>query len=450
VEAGIQAAVIARIPSMNDTATPKTTAESPENWRERLAIVVQTMREISRETDPQAMVRAYGTRVRQLRPVDGFVALSRRDLDPPWYRITRSSLWKEEINPWKQKHLLPVLQGGLLGELIYGDEPRIIDELDVKPDEPGAQHLTGYRSLVAIPNFDHGVALNMVISLRKEPHAFRREEFPEMVWLSNLFGRAAHNLVLAEQLREAYEAVDRELKMVASIQRSLLPSNLPQIPNMHLATHYQTARRAGGDYYDFFPLPDRKWAIMIADVSGHGTPAAVMMAITHSIAHSYPGPPAPAHKMLDFVNYHLATRYTSGMGSFVTAFYGVYDPSTRQITYSCAGHNPPRLKRCGGDGSILSLDGVTNLPLGISADESYQECTQTLEWGDQIVFYTDGITEAQNEAGEIFGLERLDRVLAKCRENASDLIAAVLASVEEFTAGQPPQDDRTLLVAKVS
>jgi sigma-B regulation protein RsbU (phosphoserine phosphatase) len=407
------------------------------------------MREMSLQTDPQAMVRAYAARVRQLRPSDGFLALSRRDLQPPQFRITRSSRWVGEINPWKEKHLLPILEGGLLGSLIYGDEPRIIDDLQVPPDDPAAEYLSGFRSLMAIPNYDRGVALNMVISLRNEPYAFIRSEFPEMVWMSNLFGRAAHNLVLAEQLREAYDAVDRELKMVAHIQRSLLPAKLPDIPTMHLAAHYQTARRAGGDYYDFFALPDGKWSMMIADVSGHGTPAAVMMAITHSIAHSYPGPPSPAHKMLSFLNHHLTTRYTSGLGAFVTAFYGIYDPVTRRLSYSSAGHNPPRVKRCS-DGSILSLDGVGNLPLGIDAEESYQECEVLLKPGDQIVLYTDGVTEAQNSRGELFELDRLDRVLSKCRESASDLIRAVLDAVEEFTGGQAPNDDRTLLVAKIS
>jgi sigma-B regulation protein RsbU (phosphoserine phosphatase) len=153
--------------------------------------------------------------------------------------------------------------------------------------------------------------------------------------------------------------------------------------------------------------------------------------------------------MLDFVNHHLATRYAAGLGGFVTAFYGVYDPASRLLTYACAGHNPPRLKRCS-DGTILSLDGVSNLPLGIAAEESYQECEMRLQPGDQIVFYTDGITEAQNSSGELFEVERLDRVLSECRESASDLIAAVLAKVEEFTGGQPPSDDRTLLVAKIS
>src|SRR5260370_31408685 len=90
------------------------------DWRERLAFIVETMREMSRQSDPQAMVRAYATRMRQVMPTDRTVSLSRRDLERPKYRITRSSLWKEEVNPWRDKDRLPLLEGGLLGELIYG------------------------------------------------------------------------------------------------------------------------------------------------------------------------------------------------------------------------------------------------------------------------------------------------------------------------------------------
>ena len=128
---------------------------------------------------------------------------------------------------------------------------------------------------------------------RRRP-AFDPETFPEWFWVSSLFGRVTHNLVLREELKDAYEIVERELKVVADIQRSLLPQVLPKIPTLELAAYYRTSRWAGGDYYDFFPLPDGRWGILIADVSGHGTPAAVMMAITHSLAHSLPGAGGPA------------------------------------------------------------------------------------------------------------------------------------------------------------
>ncbi len=423
-------------------------AVTGKTWQERLALVVEMMREVSRQTDPQAMVRAFGDRIRKLRPVDGIISLSRRDLEWPRYRITRSSAWKDDINPWKERDRLPLFEGGLLAELIYSDQPRIIDDLQIAPNEPAAEYLTGFRSLAAIPHYDGGVALNMVLIVNRQPHFFHPEEFPDMVLQSNLFGRATHNLVLSGEVKTAYDEVDRELKTIADIQRSLLPAKLPTIPTLELAAHYQTSRRAGGDYYDFFPLPDDRWGILIADVSGHGTPAAVLMAVTHAIAHSYPGPPAPADEMLRYVNHHLSTRYTSPQGTFVTAFYGIYDPATRTLRYACAGHNPPRLKRCA-SGAVLSLDGPPNLPLGVAEGEPYEERTFELRSGDLVIFYTDGITEAINPGGEFFGSERLDTVLARCRDSADDIVRGVLSALEQFTAGQAAIDDRTLVVAKV-
>lgn len=424
------------------------TATVRGDWRERLDHIVEMMREMSRQTDPQAMVRAYRQRVTQLMPVDRSISLSRRDLDPPRFRVTRSSTWPDDVNPWREQHRLPVLDGGLLGELIYGDAPRIIDNLAVEPDDPGAEFLREQRSLLAVPLYDQGVALNMVVLGRKDAGAFDPRQFPEYVWMANLFGRATHNLVLSEQVKAAYEVVDREMQVVGDIQRALLPAELPKIPSMDLAAHYETSSRAGGDYYDFFPLDGGRWGIVIADVSGHGTPAAVVMAITHALAHTHPGPPDPPGETLAYVNHHLAKHYTVGFGTFVTAFYGIYDSANRELTYACAGHNPPRVKRCG-DGGVFALDRSGNLPLGITIDTHFEESTQTLRPGDQIVFYTDGITEAFSPEGEMFGVQRLDAVIGGCRDNAADIIEAVLRAVADFTAGAPADDDRTVLVAKI-
>jgi sigma-B regulation protein RsbU (phosphoserine phosphatase) len=423
--------------------------EVAHDWRERLDLIVETMKEMSRQTDPQEMSRAYGKRMRSLRPTDRMVSLSRRGLQYPWYRVTRCSAWKEEINPWKEKDRLPLLSGGLLAELLYGDEPRLFDEIELGEDDPAAEYLSGMRSMAAVPMYDQGVALNMILLMRSEANAFNPEEFPEIVWMSNLFGRATHNLVLSDQLKAAYEAVDYELRVVADIQRSLLPARMPDIPTMSLAAYYQTSRRAGGDYYDFFPLVDGKWGILIADVSGHGTPAAVLMAVTHSLAHSFPGPAMPPGRLLEHVNHHLATRYTAQSDTFVTAFYGIYDPAQRTLSYASAGHNPPRRKCCR-DGTLELLDGCTGLPLGIAPAQTYAERVCRLVPGDQLVFYTDGITEAHNPHGEMYGLERLDKVLENCAIGAPGLLESVLASLEEFTEGQPAHDDRTLLVAKIS
>jgi sigma-B regulation protein RsbU (phosphoserine phosphatase) len=419
------------------------------DWREQMAWVVATMRELSSQSDPQEMRRVYTRRMRSVLPIDASVSLSRRDLAAPAFRITRSTHWEEEINPWKERERLPLVGGGLGAELLYGDEPRLVDDLKVPAGDPLFDHLDGFRSLAAIPMYDRGVSLNMVLLLRRERAAFEVEQFPQLVWLSNLFGRATHNLVLSEQLKEAYEAVDYDLRVVANIQRLLLPGEMPPISTMGLAAHYQTSQRAGGDYYDFFPLADGRWGLFIADVSGHGTPAAVLMAVTHSLAHTYPESHDRAGALLEYLNHKLYELYTSKSETFVTAFYGIYDPKTRGLTYSSAGHNPPRLKRCM-DGTLALLDEAGGVPLGIGPRTAYPDAHHQLVPGDQLVLYTDGITEAQDASGRMFGVERLDKVLENCAVGASDLLRAVLDELEAFTGGRPAHDDRTLLVAKIT
>ena len=183
-------------------------------------------------------------------------------------------------------------------------------------------------------------------------------------------------------------------------------------------------------------------------MSGHGTPAAVLMAVTHSLAHTYNGPPTPPGELLDYVNGYLTRLYTTESDTFVTAFYAVYNPAGRTLTYASAGHNPPRLKRCS-DGTLAALDGAAGLPLGIAPAETYREQTMRLVPGDQLVLYTDGITEAEGLDGSLFGTARLDAVLENCSVTAPDLLQSVLDAVEAFTGGRPATDDRTLLVGKV-
>src|SRR5947209_1011417 len=206
----------------------KSLLDNTENdWQERLDIVVGMMREMSLQTDPQEMVRAYGEKVRQILPSDRRISLSRRGLTAPQYRITRSTTWPQTVDPWREKDRLPVFEGGLLARLIYGDEPKLMDHFEPDAGDPAYEYLAGQRSLLAIPLYDKGVALNMVVLLKEEAAGFSREQFPEMVWLSNLFGRATSNLVLSDELQRAYQTLDREFQVVGEIQRSLLPAELP-------------------------------------------------------------------------------------------------------------------------------------------------------------------------------------------------------------------------------
>lgn len=422
--------------------------EKSDHWQERLDNIVETMRELSLQTDPQQMVKSYAAKMQSLFPAVKRISLSRRGLSDGQFRVTRHSDWKEEVNPWKQQHKLPLFTGGILGELIYADKPCVLNDVQVSADDPAAQLLTGTRSLMALPLFDQGTSLNMVVATRDEPHAFEESDLPERVWLANLFGRAAHNLVLAEQLETAYRELDRELRVVADIQRSLLPKTIPKIATMQIAHYYETSRHAGGDYFDFFRLPDDRWGILIADVSGHGTPSAVVMAVLHSIAHMYPGEPVPPSLLLSHLNEHLTRRYTSDSGRFATAFYAIYHEKTRELIYSAAGHNPPRFRRCG-ESRVHALDQANSLPLGIMPDVKYINQTVHLNAGDRIAFFTDGMIDAVNHCGELYGTERFDNILSICCSDTHKSLDRVLEDLRGFTGETSINDDRTLLIADV-
>ncbi|MEM1098567.1 MAG: PP2C family protein-serine/threonine phosphatase, partial [Planctomycetota bacterium] len=187
--------------------------------------------------------------------------------------------------------------------------------------------------------------------------------------------------------------------------------------------------------------------------SGHGTPAAVVMAATHAVAHAYTGPTghtacAPC-EMLSYLNNRLAGRYDAGTVMFVTAWYGIYDPATRQLSYAAAGHPPPRL--CRGEDLSL-LDQAGGLPLGIMAEADYDSASVQLEPGDKLTLFTDGITEAFDPNRKQYGEARFDTVLQRScpdQDSPQGTIEALLDDVRTFARGMPNDDDQTLLALQV-
>src|SRR5207247_7805191 len=178
-----------------------------------------------------------------------------------------------------------------------------------------------------------------------------------------------------------------EKDQVGRMQRHLLPARLPLIDGLELGASYFTCSRAGGDYYVVLPLPEEQWGLFMADVSGHGTPAAVVMAMMHTLLHAFPGPPMPPAHVLAHINRHLLAVAPEGM--FATAFYGIYDPHYRRLRYAAAGHPPPCLRRK--SGLVEVLEGTSGLPLGVTEEEGWTEHEATLVPGETLLLYTDGI-----------------------------------------------------------
>jgi sigma-B regulation protein RsbU (phosphoserine phosphatase) len=422
---------------------------SARNSRARQAVAVELMRELSRYKDPDELYKVFSRRMTQLYPTTRQVTVSRRGLERPNFRVTRFNLWKEQSNPWRDGEKLPVQSGGLIGELAYEEQPRVIGELALEPGDPAGQYFQGQRSLLSIPLFENGVATATVMVAREEANAFPPEQVPELVWLSNFFARATQTLVLSQRLQEAYDDADYELRTVAEMQRCLLPAEVPLVEGLDVAVHYRAANRAGGDYYDYFPLPDGKLGILVADVSGHGTPASVLMAITHTLSHARNVPLARPGEFLAYLNAHLARKYTLTTGNFVTAVYAVFDPVGGTVTYANAGHAPSRA-RIGAMREFGPLDQVRRLPLGVTHRTvgPYPEQTIDLHPGDSFALFTDGITDAVNAQGESFGTDRLDELLSQAESTAGETVARLVEAMEEFMGSTLGQDDRTLVLVK--
>jgi phosphoserine phosphatase RsbU/P len=417
---------------------------SAGNWQERLAVTDAVMRELSQVRDPESMLQIYLERMGKLFPVSRRITMGRRGLAFPDVQITRFTIWDSELKVWDESPELPLIQGGILADLLYADQPMAIDDLDLDPQDPAYTLLANQRSLLAIPNYENGQALTLIIITREEPFAFPRERFPDLVWMSNLFGRAIQTARLTEQLREALDAQDRELQAIAKLHRTLLPRELAKIPTLDLAVYYQPCGRAGGDYYDVFPLPKNRWGIFIADVAGHGTSAAVQMAIVHALVKTFSGTSSSPGPMLEYLNRHLHRMDAEESGAFVTAFYSIYDADRATLQFASAGHEPARLYRPS-ERHLYHLRPPRRLPLGIDPELQYPSEKFDLLPGDRVLFMTDGVTEAQDSTGEQFGSARIDDCLIHSVGDARSLLDYLLSELDRFVDHLRLPDDRTVL-----
>ena len=427
----------------------------------RIPVLMELVNSMNRFNDPaelletfiRAMRRAYGARC--------YVQISTRGLAPGEYRILRLRTADDiEHVDWHAalgRADWPICRGGILGEAIITGRPTILHDLSLRSDPVLGRKLADYRSLMATPLFDNSIGMQWLVVLDERHAAFSEADLEESILRTNLVGAMITNLETAYKLSQAHDQIQREIDAIARIQKALLPRELPSIPGLRLAASYRTFDRAGGDLYDIAPLAEgmsnwrdaqeQRWAFLIGDVSGHGPAAAVVMAMCHAIQHAYPIRPAGPGEMLGHLNRHLcATRIEQ---SFVTAFLGFYDASTRQLTYARAGHNPPILKQFPHHGPPTRLDAVGELPLGIFHDVQYREASITLKPGQTLILYTDGITEARNPAGELFGIEGIEKSLIACTGAPDCAIRHIGEALAMHQADIRASDDQTIIAIQV-
>lgn len=414
--------------------------------------MLDLVRSLSEAHEPRQVLRSFAEGMARLRGVSGYASLSTRNLPPGCYRITRLLLgdaWQgmAEANPWANLQDLPVFDGGVLGGIVRGGVPAIIRDLNL-PDDPAIGNaLHGYRSLLAIPLYDEGRPLNWAIMLRNQSDAFGDAEIEETILRSNLVGTAVRSVRTAAELRKANDRITSEVERIASIQRALLPRGLPSIHGVRLATSYQVHDQAGGDYYDFIPLTDGRWTIVIADASGHGPAAAVLMAMLQTLLHAYAVEGHGPADIAGHVNRHLARKGIEG--SFITAVIGQLDPADRSFRFIRAGHPPALVKDPGPEAPVWRLDQVGEIPFGIFEDVAYTEHSVTLRPEQTIVLYTDGVVDARNEQGDPFGVAGLERALHLCTGDPDCVLSSIGVALREHEPPGMRDDDQTILAMRV-
>ena len=421
-----------------------------------IPVLMEMVAGLSRANDAKSVLREFTIGLRGLYGPRGYVSLSARGLGPGEYKITRL-LHPDDIDklgvedPWSNWDALPVHRGGFLGEIIRQAYPEIIHHLHVANDPVLGNKLARYRSMMAIPLFDNGEPLNWSISLSEQPEAFTVKELEEAILRTNLGGAAVKNVIIATQLREASERIRHEVKQIARIQRALLPQTLPKFPGISLATSYESFDTAGGDLYDFSTLEavdglPRRLEVLVADASGHGPAAAVVTAMLNAILYAYPNRTDPPGKILAFANEHLHAKRLEG--TFVTAFLAHFDHETRTLVYARAGHPPPVIKSPGEGAPVRRLDDVGGIPLGIAPGVGYDDGVMTLGKDDTLVMYTDGVTEALNPQGVMFGVAGIEQALDQCSGAAPCTIEHITNALKAHEAGRRPGDDQTILAIR--
>ena len=255
-------------------------------------------------------------------------------------------------------------------------------------------------------------------------------------------------LTHVEELRDALMARDKlvtlqnELDVASNIQQSILPTELPREVDYQMFGSMKSARNVGGDFFDVVRLPDRRVGLAIADVSDKGVPAALFMMSTRTLLKGAAIGAINPGDVMETVNQLLCEDNEAAM--FVTLLYAVYDPETGRLTYSNGGHNPPLIVHK--DNTSTLLPPTEGLALGLLPDYEYRQKTVTVEPGETLVLYTDGVTEAMNADEEEFGVDRLQDILAKSHPHEAHAITQLIFdAVDEFAGDTPQSDDVTCL-----
>jgi len=326
------------------------------------------------------------------------------------------------------------------------DDPQVAQVLG--PGLGGEQHLLpGARHLMAVPVGAEPNSRGILVIADKESRhgvgPFPESDRRTLALFANQAATALETAYLHRQALEK-ERLEREIELAADIQRRLLPTAIPVAEGFELAGWSRPARHVGGDFYDLMRLKQGRVGAVLADVSGKGLPAALMVSTIHSSLRLLVDREGVGPGLVQHLNRHIAA--STAPNKFITLLVVELDPSSNEVRYVNAGHNPGVV--IGSDGNVREL-ASGGLPLGLFGESSYESGSLVLEPGDLLCLYSDGLTECESPSDEEFGLPRLvDLLRASSDRSLSEVIRDVDAAVTDFAQGLSQGDDQTLVLLR--
>src|SRR5882672_9965140 len=344
-----------------------------------------------------------------------------------------------DIDDLQELHLK--MGEGLIGHVAVSGKPFISPDVRKEPRYINARART--RSEMVAPIISNSEVIGVFDLESDELNAYTKGDLEVLGLLASQVAIIIEKVELHEQLIEK-QRLETQLEVARQVQLELLPARDPQLEGFDISAYNFPTEEVSGDYYDWVRIYDDQIGVVIADVSGKGVPAALLMAFLRASLRAATHIGYAPHISMSKVNYLLWESIERNQ--FVTAFYGILDVTNRTLAYANAGHNPPLLLAADGSARFIERGSV---PLGMFRDTRYHEYYLTTAPGELLVLYTDGATEAQNPQGEEFGRERLAAaVKANSKLGARELIAAVHKEMIDWTDGRGATDDVTFFVIK--
>jgi phosphoserine phosphatase RsbU/P len=330
---------------------------------------------------------------------------------------------------------------GIIGFVINSKESLIID--DVRKDDRYVIGRKKTHSELAVPIIMNDKAIGALDVESDKLSAFNQNHLEILQFFADASAISLEKAILHHQILEK-KKLEEQMQIAKDVQSSLLPAHPPEIEGYDIADLCIPTFEIGGDYYDYIRLDDSNYAIVIADVSGDGIPAALIMSAFRALLHSQINSNNNPSEIMSVLNQQIPI--VSRKRDFISVFYAILNFKEHICTYTNCGHNPPVLLRSSGKMELLEQGGAA---LNIIEDAKFDFDSVKLELGDQIIFYTDGVTEVFNSNSEEYGIERLKEIVRESREkSAGEIISNIVESTKNFSGTKLYRDDFTMVVLK--